>query len=167
MWRNIASNALTFLVVVVFLFGGMLIWAQQEYEAAGPLGEPICLEVPRGTNMTRVSDNLAEQGAVSSGMLFRLGADYADKTQELKAGSYLVPEGASMREIVDIVTRGGASTCGTEVVYRIGVTAPRWKCANWIRPRAASWRSRNSTLPPKRRRKPTRTCAPGPTPATA
>jgi UPF0755 protein len=27
-----------------------------------------------------------------------------------------------MEEIVDIVTRGGASTCGTEVVYRIGVT---------------------------------------------
>jgi len=26
-----------------------------------------------------------------------------------------------MQEIVDIVTRGGASTCGTEVVYRIGV----------------------------------------------
>jgi len=27
-----------------------------------------------------------------------------------------------MAEIVDIVTRGGANTCGTEVVYRIGVT---------------------------------------------
>ncbi len=123
MWRNIASNALTFLVVIVFLFGGMLIWAQQEYEAAGPLSAPICLEVPRGTNMSRVSEDLTEQGAVSSGLLFRVGADYADKTQELKAGSYLVPEGASMREIIDIVTRGGASTCGTEVVYRIGITA--------------------------------------------
>ena len=28
-----------------------------------------------------------------------------------------------MAEIVDIVTRGGQSTCGTEIVYRIGVTA--------------------------------------------
>lgn len=27
-----------------------------------------------------------------------------------------------MAEITDIITRGGASTCGTEVVYRIGVT---------------------------------------------
>ena len=33
----------------------------------------------------------------------------------------MVPEGASMAEIVDIVTRGGASTCGTEIVYRIGI----------------------------------------------
>lgn len=123
MWRNIASNAMTFLVVGVFLFGGLIIWAQKEYTSAGPLAQPICVEVPRGTNMKRVSQNLEEQNAVSSAALFRMGADYADKTQELKAGSYLVPEGSSMADIVDIVTRGGASTCGTEVVYRIGVNA--------------------------------------------
>jgi UPF0755 protein len=40
----------------------------------------------------------------------------------LKAGSFLVPEGASMEEIIDIVTASGQSTCGTEIVYRIGVT---------------------------------------------
>jgi UPF0755 protein len=122
MWRNIASNALTFLVVAIFLLGGLLLWGQNEYSAEGPLQAPICLEVPRGTNMSRVSKDLAEQGAVSSAVLFRLGADYTDRTQALKAGSYLVPEQASMSEIVEIVTRGGASTCGTEVVYRIGVT---------------------------------------------
>ncbi|KUF11517.1 endolytic transglycosylase MltG [Pseudoponticoccus marisrubri] len=122
MWRNIASNALTFLVVAVFLLGGVLIWAQSEYSAEGPLPQPICLDVPRGTNMGRVSENLAERGAIKSAVLFRLGADYTDRTQQLKAGSYLVPEGASMSEITDIVTRGGASTCGTEVVYRIGIT---------------------------------------------
>ena len=122
MWRHIASNALTFLVVAVFLLGGVLLWAQNEYHAEGPLGQAICLEVPRGTNMKRVSQNLADQGAISSPVMFRLGADYTDRTSALKAGSYLVPEGASMSEIVDIVTRGGASTCGTEVVYRIGIT---------------------------------------------
>ncbi|WP_375257669.1 endolytic transglycosylase MltG [Citreimonas sp.] len=121
MWRHIASNALTFLVVAVFLAGGALIWAQNEYSVPGPLAEAICLEVPRGTNISRVSQDLGEQGAISHPVLLRLGADYADKTDQLKAGSYLVPEGASMREIVDIVTRGGASTCGTEVIYRIGI----------------------------------------------
>lgn len=121
MWRSIASNALTFLVVALFLFGGVLIWGQSQYSNAGPLAQPICVQVQRGSNMRRVSDNLVEQGAVSSGVLFRLGADYTDKTDDLKAGSFLVPEGASMRQIVDIVTRGGASTCGTEVVYRVGI----------------------------------------------
>jgi UPF0755 protein len=122
MWRSIASNALTFLVVAVFLFGGVLIWAQDQYNAEGPLAEAICLEVPRGSTMRRVSDDLSGRGAISSDTIFRLGADYADKTQELKAGSYLIAEGASMAQITDIITRGGASTCGTEVVYRIGIT---------------------------------------------
>ena len=30
-----------------------------------------------------------------------------------------------MEEIVDIVTRGGQNTCGTEVVYRVSVTRTR------------------------------------------
>jgi len=122
MWRNLASNALTFLVVLFFLFGGALIWAQTTYVSEGPLEQAICVQVDRGSNFRRVSQALAEDGAVSSPMLFRVGADYAGKTSQLKAGSFLVPEGASMQEIVDIVTRGGASTCGTEVVYRVGIT---------------------------------------------
>lgn len=122
MWRHIASNALNLLAVVIFLAAGALMWADRTYKGPGPLAEAICVEVPRGTNFRRVSDTLADQGAVRSAVMLRLGADYSGKTSELKAGSYLVQPGASMSEIVDIVTRGGASTCGTEVVYRIGIT---------------------------------------------
>ncbi len=122
MWRNIASNALTFLVVIAFLLGGVILWGQNTYHAEGPLAEQICLRVERGSNMRKVSAQLEAEGAVSSAMLFRLGADYADRAGQLKAGSWLVPEGSSMSEITDIITRGGASTCGVEVVYRIGVT---------------------------------------------
>lgn len=123
MWRHIASNAFTFLVVVVFLLGGVILWGQRQYNAEGPLAEQICLRVPGGTTMSKLSQTLEKDGAISSGTIFRLGADYTDKSGQLKAGSYLVPAGSSMVEITDIVTRGGASTCGTEVVYRIGVTA--------------------------------------------
>jgi len=122
MWRHIASNAMTFLVIVIFLFGGVLLWARSQYTSGGPLADAICVQVDRGTNMRRVSKTLSEDGAISSDMLFRVAADYADKSQDLKAGSYLVQPGASMQEILDVVTRGGASTCGTEVVYRVGIT---------------------------------------------
>ena len=125
MWRNIASNAVTFLVVALFLAAGLVLWGQSSYTAQGPLTEPICLRVERGTNMGAVSEDLEAQGAVTSAMVLRVGADYEDKRQLLKAGSYLIEPGSSMAEIVDTVTRGGASTCGTEVVYRIGVTASR------------------------------------------
>ena len=121
MWRHIASNAVTMLIVLLFLGGGVILWGKGQYEAEGPLEQAICLQVERGSTMRRVSQSLEDQGAVSSAAIFRMGADYAEKTSALKAGSFLVDPGASMEEIVDIVTRGGASTCGTEVVYRIGV----------------------------------------------
>ncbi|WP_339766250.1 endolytic transglycosylase MltG [uncultured Pseudosulfitobacter sp.] len=121
MWRHIASNALTFLLLAMFLLGGVILWGKGQYEAEGPLSDAICVEVPRGTNFDRVSKSLVDQGAVTSGPILRIGANYAEKTDQLKAGSYLVEPRASMEQIVDVVTRGGASTCGTEVVYRVGV----------------------------------------------
>ena len=123
MWRHIASNAVTMLAVVLFLGAGVIMWGQGRYTGAGPLNEAYCVEVPGGTNMRRVSDTLAEDGVISSASIFRIGADYADKTSQLKAGSYLVPENASMAQIVDTITRGGASSCGIEIVYRIGVNS--------------------------------------------
>lgn len=123
MWRHIASNALTFFIIVLFLLAGGVSYAAKQYAAEGPLEQAICLQVERGSTMRKVSANLADQGAITSPAMLRIGADYAEKTNQLKAGSFLVPERASMEEIVDIVTRGGANTCGTEVVYRVGVTA--------------------------------------------
>lgn len=125
MWKALASNALSLFVVGLFLLAGVIGWASQEYAAPGPLAQAICLQVERGTNMRAVSRDLEEETAISSGAIYRIGADYAGLNEALKAGSYLVPEASSMEEIVDIVTRGGASTCGTEIVYRIGITRLR------------------------------------------
>ncbi|WP_394152583.1 endolytic transglycosylase MltG [Loktanella salsilacus] len=121
MWRHIAANGITFLIVALFLGAGVIVWGTQSYKAAGPLAQGICLQVAPGSNMRMVSAQLEDQGAVSSGAIFRMGADYTDRSGSLKAGSFLVPEGASMAEIVDLVTSSGQSTCGTEVVYRVGV----------------------------------------------
>lgn len=123
MWRSIASNALTLGVLVLVLAAAMLGWAQRQYEGQGPLEASVCYRVEPGTNMGRVSRDLLAEGAISNGALFRLGADYEGKTGLLKAGSFLIPQGASMAQVVDIVTRGGASSCGTEVNFRIGVAS--------------------------------------------
>ncbi len=121
MWRHIASNAFSLLMVGLFLVGGVILWGKSEYSAEGPLEQAICLQVKSGSNMRRVSQDLADQDAVRSAAIFRIGADYADKTNQLKAGSFLIEPATSMEQIVETVTKGGASTCGTEVVYRIGV----------------------------------------------
>ena len=122
MWRHVASNAMTLLIVALVCVGGLITWGVRSYRAPGPLAEAICLEVESGSNIGRVSQKLAEQGAVNRPRIFRIGADYTDRAARLKAGSFLIPERASMSEIVGIVTGDGVSTCGTEIVYRIGVT---------------------------------------------
>ncbi|WP_109311408.1 endolytic transglycosylase MltG [Ruegeria sp. AU67] len=122
MLRALASNALTLLIVGLFLMGGLVVWGQSQYKAEGPLESAMCLQVRSGSNMTRVSQELEDDGAISSAMIFRMAADYTDKSQQLKAGSFLVREGASMEQIIDEITSSGASTCGSEIEYRIGVT---------------------------------------------
>ena len=121
MWKHLAANALTFMIVAMFLSAGAIAWGVREYSAQGPLETAICLRVPSGGTMSAVSRDLVEQGAVRSKAVFDMGVDYADAAPRLKAGSFLVPAAASMEEIVDIVTRGGASTCGTQVVYAMGI----------------------------------------------
>lgn len=121
MWRSIASNALTFFIVVLFFLGGVVLWGREQYSAPGPLADAICLEVPAGSNMRSLSKNLEEQGAISYRSIFDLGVNYTGVASQLKAGSYLVPENASMAQILEIVTRGGQSTCGTQVLYIVSV----------------------------------------------
>ncbi|MFD1912145.1 endolytic transglycosylase MltG [Halodurantibacterium flavum] len=121
MWRHVASNALTLFVVVLAFLGGLIAWGQRQYVAEGPAQTSVCVRVERGANMAQVSRQLEEQGAISNATIFRIGARYQEQSGGLRFGSYLVPAGASMPQVLDILTRGGASTCGTEINYRIGV----------------------------------------------
>ena len=123
MWRHIAANFLTILIVVLVAVGGAVTWAQRQYTGPGPLVAPICLRVAPGDSYRKVSDALLVERAISSGYIFRTGADLEGKAGSLKFGSYLIPAGASMAEIVTKVTEGRPSSCGSEVNFRIGVNA--------------------------------------------
>ncbi len=121
MWRNLASNFLTILVVGLVALVVVIGWGQRQYVAEGPLSEAICLQVPRGGSMARVADDLAAKGAVSNATIYRLGAQYSGKAPSLKAGSFLIEERTSMENIVAEITGDGLSTCGTEVIYLVSV----------------------------------------------
>ena len=41
MWRSIASNALTLLVVVMIGLAGVLAWGQRAFVGTGPLAEAV------------------------------------------------------------------------------------------------------------------------------
>lgn len=110
MWKSIASNFLTVAIVILFVIGGVIGWGQTQYRAEGPLEQAVFFEVPRGASLRSVSNRLAEEGAVSNASVFRVGVEYAGLARQLKFGNYEIPAGASMAEIIDILTAGGPST---------------------------------------------------------
>ena len=123
MFRSIASNALTLFIFGLVGLAVGLAWVRDQYVSQGPLENPICVRVEKGMRLAAVSETLLAQGAITHGPIFRLSADYEGKAQEFKFGYYLVPAGASMGQISDILTQGGQSTCGRDVNYRISVNA--------------------------------------------
>ncbi len=123
MWKAIASNALTFFIVFLVIAAGLLAWGREEFSGPGPLVDAACVKVDRGASLSSVSRTLETSGVISDARIFRIGADYSGQGAGLKFGSYLVPAGASMADVLGIVTAGGQSTCGREVNFRIGIAS--------------------------------------------
>jgi UPF0755 protein len=123
MWRAIASNALTLFIVLLVVMAALIGWGRNEFVEPGPLAQPICLQVERGASLSGVSRNLEERGAITDARIFRIGAEYADRADDLKFGSYMVPAKASMAEVLEAITASGRSTCGRDVNFRIGISS--------------------------------------------
>ena len=121
MWRSVASNALTLFIVILIALAALVAWGRNEFVKPGPLAGPICLQVERGSSLSAVSRNLEERGAITDARVFRIGAEYADRAGGLKFGSYMVPAGASMEQVLEAITATGKSTCGRDLNFRIGV----------------------------------------------
>ncbi len=106
MGRSIAANAFTFLIVALLALAGLFAWGQGQFRNPGPVAEDTVFEVPKGANLTKVAEALEAGGLISSGPVFRIGARYTKRDNKLKFGEYLIPQGASMDEILDILTSG-------------------------------------------------------------
>jgi len=117
MWKHVAANGLSLLIVLAIGLAVAVGWGQRQWTSEGPLDEAIFFEVPRGASLRAVSEDLAEAGAVSSAMIFRLGTEYADQAGDLRFGSYEIPAGASMETVLEIVTAGGPSSFRYAATY--------------------------------------------------
>ena len=117
MWKSVAANGMSFLIIVLIALAGAIAWGQREFRAEGPLAEAALFEVPRGATLRRVWEQLEGAGVISSALLFRLGADYADMSGQLRFGNYEIPAGASMEDVLAIVTTGGPSTFRYTATY--------------------------------------------------
>ena len=123
MWRNLASNVFNLIGVMLLLVGGAAIWGKSQYYSKGPLSKSICLRIVSGSKIRSLSESLVESATISNAAIFRIGIEYEGKAGQLKAGNFLIEQEASMASIVKSITQGGPNTCGSEVVYRVGINS--------------------------------------------
>ncbi len=113
-WRHLASNFLTLLIVLLIGAAIAVAWGRAQYVQPGPSAVAQCVTVPQGASLkARVATSWSSRGRSRTGYVLRTGADYAGKAGQLKFGSYLVPPRASMEQVIGTITAGGPSTCGT------------------------------------------------------
>ncbi len=122
--KHFAANFFNLLIVLMIALAGLVFWGKAEFRKPGPLQSAIFIEVPRGGNMKALSKDLMAQGAISNGLVMRIGSDYLDKNSQLKFGDYEIPAQASMVDILEIVTKGGPSRFRYVARYNVKVAKP-------------------------------------------
>jgi UPF0755 protein len=127
--RHVAANAFTLLIVALVLVFGVVTWGQSRFRAPGPLTAPVEIQVERGESLTSVAEKLADAGAISNPAIFRIGARYAELEAGLRYGDYSIPAGASMRDILELLNRGGNVI--RQIVVPEGLTS--WQVVEMLR----------------------------------
>ncbi len=102
------SGVFTFLLLLIIAAGAVFYAGSVQFEAAGPLQQPRTVVVPRGQGTREIAQLLEREGVIDQSWIF-VGGLLMEKAQgELKAGEYLFPEHASMRDVMDILISGKA-----------------------------------------------------------
>jgi len=97
---------MTIVVVGVIGVGVTVFFGKMQFERSGGLDQARPVTINRGTDLAGIADLLQKAGAISSKWLFVAGVWLSGEQGNLKAGEYLIPARASMREIMDSMVAG-------------------------------------------------------------
>ncbi|PIB24971.1 hypothetical protein BFP76_07415 [Amylibacter kogurei] len=110
--RHIAANFVNLLIVLLIAGGVAILWGKSQFNKAGPLTQETEFAVNPNDRINSskskkgVAERLEDAGIISDASIFRAGAKYLNKNSQLKVGDYVIPEGASMAQVLDIVNSG-------------------------------------------------------------
>ncbi|HET7257649.1 MAG TPA: endolytic transglycosylase MltG [Xanthobacteraceae bacterium] len=104
----IVGNAIiTVLVLVLIVVGGALVVGKGRFEAPGPLQEDKVVTIPPRSGIMDIADLLTREGVMDAHRLVFIGGVFAlNARSELKAGEYLFPKGASVKDVVETIVEG-------------------------------------------------------------
>lgn len=127
--RHLAANVLTLLIALGLVVAGLIVYAKHEFEAPGPLAAPVIFTVEPGATLKAVTPRLGASGIIKSETLFRLGAHYGGQSEALRFGEYEVPAGASMAQVLALLTSG--DSVDYKITVAEGLTS--WQVVELIR----------------------------------
>ena len=104
----IIGNAIfTLLILALVIGGGVVVVGKSRLEAPGPLLEDKVVSIPPRSGIMDIADLLTREGVISEHRLIFIGGVLAlNARSELKAGEYLFPKQASVREVVETIAEG-------------------------------------------------------------
>ncbi len=104
----IVGNAVfTLLVLVLIAGGGAAVIGKTRFEAPGPLAEDKMVNIPPRSGLMDIADLLKREGVMDEHRMIFVGGVLALKARsELKAGEYVFPKRASVRDIVETIVEG-------------------------------------------------------------
>ena len=109
-------RALVFLIAIgAVAAGGAAFLAKQVFERSGPLTETRVVSIQSGDSLSAIAAQFEKDGVIHSALLFRAAAKLQGVASAVQAGDYEIPAGASMREVLVMVTTGQA------INYRITI----------------------------------------------
>ena len=97
---------LTVVIVGVAVAGGAVFVTRMQFEQPSRLDQARTLTVPSQSGLSVIADDLQEEGIIASKWLFVAGVMLNKQQANLKAGEYLIPAHASMRDIMDAMVSG-------------------------------------------------------------
>jgi UPF0755 protein len=97
---------LTVAIVGVLAVGGGVFTAKMQFDRPTDLDQPRAISIERGLKVSGIAEQLQHEGLIASKWLFVAGVMLSHQQANLKAGEYLIPAHASMRDIMDAMVSG-------------------------------------------------------------
>ena len=94
------------LFLVVGVMGGSVLSTYRQFVDEGPLPERKEIVIEAGRSLRKIAKQLYRAGIISSPAVFEIGARASGSAMNIKAGEYSIPERASAKTVLSILTSG-------------------------------------------------------------
>lgn len=97
---------LSLVVVSIVLLSGFVAWNAIAFLYGSKSKNEIHFELPKGRTFNQVARELKEKSVITNDRYFYFLARLLDKTTKIRVGEYLIPEGSTPQEVLDILVSG-------------------------------------------------------------